>query len=227
MGSLLRGLESIIGGEDGPTSVFIAGKDSGLKIPLRARIRKKQYQIRRKRVEKKIQSGAHTVEETILYAKEKYGLLPVAPTQLKYQNEKKSVKEAVIYKYKPELLGEFQHISAPDISDEKSMQEFYQLLEDRERVIETISDEEIFMDFKMYELVQGNGHFEFIIHFIWFTYSPGRIGNRLLDYLGNDWSILLCMGDSFRRYVRKYCRKYTKQRSSYERILQRSWNCNQ
>ena len=181
---------AIIGGEDGPTSVFIAGKDDGFKIPLRARIRKKQYQIRRKRVEKKIKSGAHTIKETILYAKEKYGLLPVEPTQLKYQNEKKSVKEAVIYKYKPELLGEFQHISAPDISDEKSMQEFYQLLEERERIIETISDEEISVDFKMYELVQGNSHLEMVLDSKWnilyVNYGGDREQMRKLKKIAQD-----------------------------------------
>ena len=181
---------AIIGGEDGPTSVFIAGKDDGFKIPLRARIRKKQYQIRRKRVEKKIKSGAHTIKETILYAKEKYGLLPVEPTQLKYQNEKKSVKEAVIYKYKPELLGEFQHISAPDISDEKSMQEFYQLLEERERIIETISDEEISMDFKMYELVQGNSHLDLVLDSKWnilyVNYGGDREQMRKLKKIAQD-----------------------------------------
>ena len=181
---------AIIGGEDGPTSVFIAGKDDGFKIPLRARIRKKQYQIRRKRVEKKIKSGAHTIKETILYAKEKYGLLPVEPTQLKYQNEKKSVKEAVIYKYKPELLGEFQHISAPDISDEKSIQEFYQLLEERERIIETISEEEISMDFKMYELVQGNSHLEMVLDSKWnilyVNYGGDREQMRKLKKIAQD-----------------------------------------
>lgn len=181
---------AIVGGEDGPTSVFIAKKDSDLKIPLRARIRKKQYQIRRKRVEKKIQSGAHTIEETILYAKEKYGLLPVEPTQLKYQNEKKSVKEAVIYKYKPELLGEFLHIAAPDISDEKSMQEFYQLLEERERIIETISDEEISMDFKMYELVQENSHLEMVLDSKWnilyVNYGGDREQMRKLKKIAQD-----------------------------------------
>ena len=181
---------AIIGGEDGPTSVFIAGKDDGFKIPLRARIRKKQYQIRRKRVEKKIKSGAHTIKETILYAKEKYGLLPVEPTQLKYQNEKKSVKEAVIYKYKPELLGEFQHISAPDISDEKSMQEFYQLLEEREKIIETISEEEISMDFKMYELVQGNSHLEMVLDSKWnilyVNYGGDREQMRKLKKIAQD-----------------------------------------
>lgn len=181
---------AIIGGEDGPTSVFIAGKDDGFKIPLRARIRKKQYQIRRKRVEKKIKSGAHTIKETILYAKEKYGLLPVEPTQLKYQNEKKSVKEAVIYKYKPELLGEFQHISAPDISDEKSMQEFYQLLEERERIIETISDEEISVDFKMYELVQENSHLEMVLDSKWnilyVNYGGDREQMRKLKKIAQD-----------------------------------------
>ena len=181
---------AIIGGEDGPTSVFIAGKDDGFKIPLRARIRKKQYQIRRKRVEKKIKSGAHTIKETILYAKEKYCLLPVEPTQLKYQNEKKSVKEAVIYKYKPELLGEFQHISAPDISDEKSMQEFYQLLEEREKIIETISKEEISMDFKMYELVQGNSHLEMVLDSKWnilyVNYGGDREQMRKLKKIAQD-----------------------------------------
>lgn len=181
---------AIIGGEDGPTSVFIAGKDDGFKIPLRARIRKKQYQIRRKRVEKKIKSGAHTIKETILYAKEKYGFLPVEPTQLKYQNEKKSVKEAVIYKYKPELLGEFQHISAPDISDEKSMQEFYQLLEEREKIIETISEEEISMDFKMYELVQGNSHLEMVLDSKWnilyVNYGGDREQMRKLKKIAQD-----------------------------------------
>lgn len=169
---------TIIGGEDDPTSVFIARKDDGFKIPLKARIRKMQYQIRRKRVEKKIQSGAHTIEKTILYAKEKYGLLPVDPTQLKYQNEKKSVKETVIYKYKPELLGGFLHIAAPDISDEKSMQEFYQLLEERERIIETISDEEISMDFQMYELVQGNSHLEMITDTKWNILNLNFGGDR-------------------------------------------------
>ena len=117
-------------------------------------------------------------------------LMPISIEQIKYHNEKKSVKEAVIYKYKPELLGEFQHISAPDISDEKSMQEFYQLLEERERIIETISDEEISMDFKMYEFVQGNSHLEMVLDSKWnilyVNYGGDREQMRKLKKIAQD-----------------------------------------
>lgn len=61
---------SIIGGADGPTSVFIAGKSG--KKSLKARIKRFFYQCRRKRVEKRIVPGAHTLEEVVVYAKEKY-----------------------------------------------------------------------------------------------------------------------------------------------------------
>ena len=56
---------TIIGGESGPTAVFIAGRGDGFKMPLKDRIRKKYYQIQRRRAEKKIKPGAHTKEETI------------------------------------------------------------------------------------------------------------------------------------------------------------------
>lgn len=61
---------SIIGGADGPTSVFIAGKSG--KKPLKARVKGFFYQCRRRRVEKRIVPGAHTLQEVVVYAKEKY-----------------------------------------------------------------------------------------------------------------------------------------------------------
>lgn len=39
---------TIIGGEDGPVSVFIAGKGDDFKLPLKDRFRNKRYQMRRK-----------------------------------------------------------------------------------------------------------------------------------------------------------------------------------
>ncbi len=61
---------SIIGGADGPTSVFIAGKSG--KKPLKARVKGFFYQCRCKRMEKRIVPSAHTLEEVVGYAKEKY-----------------------------------------------------------------------------------------------------------------------------------------------------------
>ena len=169
---------TIIGGEDGPVSVFIAGKGDDFKLPLKDRFRNKRYQIRKKKAEKKIRPEAHTKEETIAYAKEKYGILPLDQTQRKYKNEKKCVREGIVYKHRPELLGEFLNITTPDVSNEKSMQEFYELLRERERKIEAISDEEVPMDFKMFELVIGEGHLEMILDFQWDIFAVSYGGAR-------------------------------------------------
>ena len=168
---------SIIGGADGPVSIFVAGKGDDFKMPLKDKIRNRIYRKRRKRAEKKIYSGAHTKEETIIYAKEKYGFYQLDPTERKYKIEKKSLKEGIIYRYRPELLGEFLHISSPDISNEKALQEYKKLLEERERRMETISDEDVPMDFQMYELKIGNGHLEMVLEFQWDLFAVSYGGD--------------------------------------------------
>lgn len=61
----------IIGGADGPTCVFVAGK--GVKLPLRVRISNRLHRRRRRRAERKITAGTHTLEETAAYAMDIYG----------------------------------------------------------------------------------------------------------------------------------------------------------
>ena len=51
----------IIGKSDGPTSVFIAGKDK--KKTLRQKIEKSMYDFRRKRVIKFLRADSHSVDE--------------------------------------------------------------------------------------------------------------------------------------------------------------------
>ena len=169
---------TVIGGEDGPVSIFIAGKDDNFKLSLKDRFRNKRYQMRCKRAKKRIRPEAHTKEETVTYANEKYGLLPVDETQLKYKNEKKGVREGIVYKHRPELLGEFFNMATPDVSDKKSMQEFRKLLQERERKMDAISDEEVPMDFRLYELVMEEGHLEMILDFRWDIFAVSYGGNR-------------------------------------------------
>ncbi len=54
---------SIIGGADGPTSIFIAGK--GGKVKLRTRIQNYFLKIRRNRIKKQITTNPHTLEEVV------------------------------------------------------------------------------------------------------------------------------------------------------------------
>lgn len=70
MKEMSSGTIGIIGGADGPTSVYVAGKKK--RIPLKNRIRNKIYRWKRKRAEKKITAGARTLEEVVSYAVQKY-----------------------------------------------------------------------------------------------------------------------------------------------------------
>jgi hypothetical protein len=61
---------SIIGGADGPTSIFIAGRTR--KKPLKVRIRNIIYRYRRKIVEKKVVADSHTLDELVQYAMNRF-----------------------------------------------------------------------------------------------------------------------------------------------------------
>ena len=54
---------SIIGGADGPTSIFIAGPSE--KQPLKVRIKNSIYRYKRKKVEKTIVANPHSLSETM------------------------------------------------------------------------------------------------------------------------------------------------------------------
>ena len=69
---------SIIGGADGPTSIFIAGRTR--KKPLKVRIQNIIYRYRRKIVEKKVVADAHTLDELVQYAMNTYCLLYTSPS---------------------------------------------------------------------------------------------------------------------------------------------------
>lgn len=169
---------SIIGGADGPTSVFICGKDKNAKVPLKNKIGHKVYELKAKRAEKKIVPKAHTIDEVIAYAKEKYGVVAVEQTRFEYQGSQKSMKEGIIFKYMPELLGDLQEIRFPDNYDESSVREFYRQLEERNKKIEKMTDEEVPMDFHMYELRTENRHLKIELDYRWNIFGISYSGDK-------------------------------------------------
>ena len=72
----------IIGGADGPTSVYVAGQKKG--IPLKHRIRNRIYRWKGKCAAKKITAGAHTLGEVVAYAVEKYDAVEADIARRKY-----------------------------------------------------------------------------------------------------------------------------------------------
>ena len=147
---------SIIGGADGPTSIFIAGKIQ--KKSLKVKIRNAIYKYKHKRAEKKIVAGAHTLNELVQYALNKYDLVEI--------------------KHKPEVLGEMKDIPKPDISNEESVRQYLDKIKARGEMIAEMSDDIIPMNFHLYEIRIGDDVLEMEIDYIWNIFGISYSGNR-------------------------------------------------
>lgn len=195
---------SIIGGADGPTSIFIAGRTG--KRSLKARVRNIIYKYKRAVAEKKIAAGAHTLEELARYAMDRYGFMESDTTGRNYIEQRKSLKEGLILKYKPEVLGDMKDIPKPDTSDEDGVREYLRNVRARSELIAAMPDDIIPMDYHLYELKNevknevkyesgyesgiDGGNIEIGIDYIWrimgISYSGDRKARKRFEKISRD-----------------------------------------
>ena len=167
---------SIIGGADGPTSIFIAGKTQ--KRFLKVKIRNAIYKHKRKRAEKKVVAGAHTLNELVQYAMNKYDLIEINVAERKYIEQRINLKENLILQYKQEVLGEMKDIPKPDISNEESVRKYMDKIKARSEMIPEMPDDIIPMNFHLYEIRIGDDVLEMEIDYIWNIFGISYSGNR-------------------------------------------------
>ena len=167
---------SIIGGADGPTSIFIAGRAQ--KRPLKVRIRSILYRFKRKIAEKKVVAGEHTLDELVQYAKNSYNLIETNLSERKYIEQQNNLKESLILQHKPEILGEMKDIPKPNIYNEKSIREYLCKIEARREMIAEMPDNVIPMKFHLYEIRIGDDSLEMDIDYIWNIFAISYSGNK-------------------------------------------------
>lgn len=167
---------SIIGGADGPTSIFIAGPSE--KQPLKVRIKNSIYRYKRKKVEKTIVANPHSLSETVQYAKEKYGLTETAPGNREYIEQIKCLKESLILQHEPELLGEMKDIPLPDYFNEASVIEYFGKIKTRSEMIAEMPDSIIPMDFHLYKIEINDNFLEMEIDYTWNIFGMSYSGNK-------------------------------------------------
>lgn len=167
---------SIIGGADGPTSIFIAGRTQ--KRPLKVKMQNAICKHKRKRAEKKIVAGAHTLNELVQYAMNKYDLIEINVAERKYIVQRINLKESLILQHKPEVLGEMKDIPKPDISNEESVRQYLNKIKARGEMIAEMSDDIIPMNFHLYEIRIGDDVLEMEIDYIWNIFGISYSGNR-------------------------------------------------
>ena len=93
-----------IGGADGPTAVFIAGRNNG-KISLKHRIQRFINKSRRAYIGKNIKADAHTLNQVCEYIVSVLGYKEMDSNLPEYQEEYNELRASYILQYKTELLG--------------------------------------------------------------------------------------------------------------------------
>ncbi len=140
MGKKKASSVSLIGGADGPTSVFlIGGKD--LKRTLKQKIQRELFTLRKRHIAKSLKANPHTMEEVIEYAENKWGYTAISRESKEYKTEYVQMRVAFILQYNPELLGKFKDYPELKGKDEDSVNHFMMLINQRQKAAEDIPTE--------------------------------------------------------------------------------------
>lgn len=95
---------SVIGGADGPTSVFLLKRNQ--KLTLRQKFERWKNSIKRAHIEKTLKPGSHTLDEVMEYIVDKYGFEKVENDSYEYNQ----MRASCIIQDAPELLGEYSEM---------------------------------------------------------------------------------------------------------------------
>ena len=144
------GSVSIIGGADGPTSIFIAGK--GGKVKLTTRIQNYFRKLKRNRVKKRITANPHTLEEVVQWLKREYGAVEVSQQSHNYLEQRKCLKASLVMRHRPDLLGELMDLEPPEGEDVEALKAFWKQIQGREKMAAEIADDIFPLDFHIYEV---------------------------------------------------------------------------
>ncbi|MDE7017179.1 MAG: hypothetical protein K2P65_06325 [Lachnospiraceae bacterium] len=170
---------SVIGGADGPTSFFIVGKDDKRKI--KTRIQNYFRKRKQDRIKKRLTASHHTLDEVVRFIEQEYGAVEVSQQSRIYLEQRRSIKEARIMRYRPDLLGELSEITPPR-HDADSVQEFFDQIALRSKRAEAVPDDIFPIDFHLYEITfPDNGNMQIAIE---------MTGNEIgISYSGNKKSM--------------------------------------
>ena len=157
---------SVIGGSDGPTSIFLAGggktKEKNLFRRWKTAYRNAKRKRKRKKAEKSIKPGAHSMEELTAYMLERYGAVEIPHDDAVYLENCKNMRAALAMKYHPELVGE-----RPEKPDREALQGMNE--KDRKEVLEkfmaecnrmqeraaALAESMVPMDYRCYKITPG------------------------------------------------------------------------
>ena len=142
------GKDTIIGGADGPTSVFLLKKNS--KLTLRQKLEKCRYKIKRTYVERTIKANSHNLDEVIDYIVNVHGFVEIECEETRKEYEE--MRASFILQYAPELLGEYATMPRLKSESREDIQAHIREFQERQQRAMEIPIEKFDMDFHRFQI---------------------------------------------------------------------------
>lgn len=166
----------ILSGADGPTSIFLAGKRK--RLSLIEWFKDWRNQRKQKKIKKTITVNPHSMEEVVRYAKAKYHAVELTSDARNFMEERRSHKEGLVFLKRPDLLEGLQKVQKPKEYNDKTIARMEQQIEIRSKQIAALPEDELPMDFHLYEIRKGNEEIEMAVDFYWNILNISHQGNR-------------------------------------------------
>ena len=135
---------SVIGGADGPTSIFFK---KNAKLTLKQKIQRAKNKIKRFYVDKTLSCESHSLDEVIEYIVNRYGFAEVDKDAEEFPEEYQQMRASFIIQYAPELLEE--STACPKLKSEspKDVEAYIRQSEERMQRAMEIPSTEFDIDF--------------------------------------------------------------------------------
>lgn len=155
---------SITRGSDGPTSVFFASrkyKEKNLIKKLQRTVMIRKYQHRLEKARRFIKPGTHTLDETIRYMKEQYGMIEADHTYPRYEEYIKRMRFSLVQRERIDLLPKQPELK--DFHDKEARDKWHIELDKWEKqseiIVEKLPEEILNMDYLLFVLDKGKDGF--------------------------------------------------------------------
>jgi hypothetical protein len=152
----------VIGGSDGPTSVFVLKNDKR-HLTTKQKIYKFRYNIRKAWVEKRIKAEPHSMDKVIEYTKIKWGFSETDRDTEEFQTEYRELRAAFLLQYSPKLLGDLAEFPKLESYSADAVMAFMEQMDKRKKVAEEISKELFDIELCILERRENNASSKVII----------------------------------------------------------------
>ncbi len=151
---------SIIGGSDGPVSIFIAGKEKNIYWRLRCHFRKWKHEKKREKVMESITPRPHSMDELVSYITSEYDAREQSRSDSLIQMRYGNLKAALVMKNCPELAGEMpKPLKKTDYQNKEAVKAYLDSCQIYQEAAQNVDDSAFPMDYHCY-LIEVDGHGE-------------------------------------------------------------------